>query len=403
MNIIEELQKAEPIYWENPHKKLWVEAEIDLSITTALIDDAEQRLLRFAPYFEVIAPETSKQQGLIESPLVETTDARLYLKRDDLLPIAGSIKARGGIHEVLKIAEKLAIQHDLILKTKDYSQFAEEKFRSLFSKHEIIVGSTGNLGLSIGIMSAKLGFRVTVHMSNDAKQWKKDLLRVKGASVVEHLGDYGKAVAQGRREEEQSENAFFIDDENSTALFSGYAVAARRLEQQLAQQGIVVSTEKPLAVYLPCGVGGGPGGVTYGLKTVFGDAVHCFFVEPVQSPCMLLGMATGKQHEISVQDIGLTNVTAADGLAVGTPSKFVGELMLPILDGILTVTDQELYDAVKCVYDKESIKIEPSAAAGLLGTSRSGFKASTNIAWLTGGSMVPIDEWRKYYEKGEAD
>lgn len=403
MNIIEKLQKAEPIYWENPHKKSWVEAEKDLSITTALIDDAEQRLLRFAPYFEVIAPETSKQQGLIESPLVETTDARLYLKRDDLLPIAGSIKARGGIHEVLKIAEKLAIQHKFIIKTKDYHQFAEEKFISLFSKYEIIVGSTGNLGLSIGIMSAQLGFHVTVHMSNDAKQWKKDLLREKGANVVEHLGDYGKAVEQGRSEAEKNDQAFFIDDENSTALFSGYAVAARRLAAQLEQDGIEVSTDKPLAVYLPCGVGGGPGGVTYGLKTVFGDAVHCFFVEPVQSPCMLLGMATEKHHAISVQEIGLSNITAADGLAVGTPSKFVGELMMPLLDGILTVTDQELYNAVKKLYDDESIKIEPSAAAGLLGPNRSKFKATTNIVWLTGGGMVPLEQWKTYYKKGEAD
>lgn len=408
MTIIQELQKAQPIYWENPSKKLWAEAESQLTITTKLIDDAEERLQRFAAYFESTEPATVEQHGLIESPLTEiklanSSNNTFLLKRDDLLPIAGSIKARGGIHEVLKIAEQLAIQHELIDSSKDYRQFTEEKFIRLFSTYEVIVGSTGNLGLSIGIMSAKLGFHVTVHMSNDAKQWKKDLLREKGAVVIEHLGDYGKAVEQGRQEAEKSANAFFIDDENSTALFSGYAVAARRLAKQLEEQQITVSTEEPLAVYLPCGVGGGPGGVAYGLKTIFGDAVHCFFVEPVQSPCMLLGMATGKHHAISVQDIGLTNKTAADGLAVGTPSKFVGEMMMPLLDGILTVSDQELYNTVALLADQYAIRVEPSAAAGLLGPSRSQFQAKTTIAWLTGGSMVPQAEWQTYYEKGATD
>ena len=59
---------------------------------------------------------------------------------------------------------------------------------------------------------------------------------------------------------------------------------------------------------------------------------------------MLVGMATGLNQEISVQDIGLTGLTHADGLAVGRPSGFVGRVMKNLLGGEFTIRDGKLYD-----------------------------------------------------------
>ncbi|MDV1069823.1 MULTISPECIES: D-serine ammonia-lyase [Klebsiella] len=427
--LLEELITLKETTWFNPSTTSLAEGLPYVGLTTEDVQDAHARLDRFAPYLAEAFPETAATGGIIESELVAipTMKARLektfsqpisgdlLLKKDSHLPISGSIKARGGIYEVLTHAEKLAIGAGLLNTADDYRKLLTPEFRGFFSQYSIAVGSTGNLGMSIGIMSARIGFKVTVHMSADARAWKKAKLRSHGVTVVEYEEDYGVAVEQGRKAAESDPNCFFIDDENSRTLFLGYSVAGERLKAQFAREGRVVDAAHPLFVYLPCGVGGGPGGVAFGLKLAFGDHVHCLFAEPTHSPCMLLGVYTGLHDQISVQDLGIDNLTAADGLAVGRASGFVGRAMERLLDGFYSLDDQTMYDMLGWLAEEEGIRLEPSALAGMAGPQRvcaseayqlmHGFTAeqmqnATHLVWATGGGMVPEEEMAQYLAKG---
>lgn len=434
-DLLTRLQQQQPTFWLNPNREPVSQALPALPVSHQDILDAAERLSRFAPLLSQLFPELEESQGIIESALVSAPGfekklasnfmarGSLYLKVDHSLPIAGSVKARGGIYEVLLIAETIATEQGLYQPNSSTLALLSDKVREIFAQYTLSVGSSGNLGLSIGVMASSLGFKSVVHMSADAKEWKKERLRKRGVTVVEHPGDFASAVEAGRKQAEQDDMIYFVDDENSLPLFLGYSVAALRLKEQLLEAKIPVDAEHPLFVYIPCGVGGAPGGITFGLKHIFGDAVHCFFAEPVDSPSMLVRLAAetlseDRRETLSVYDIGLHNNTEADGLAVPSASILVAKMMRRLVSGVFTVRDDSLFESLYDLYQSARLKIEPSAAAAFGGpewllNSDAGkayiaehslttvIKQANHILWTTGGAFVPDDEYQQFLEKGE--
>ncbi|MCB4209127.1 D-serine ammonia-lyase [Arthrobacter sp. UM1] len=397
-------------------------------ISPEALEEARARFEWFAPLVERIWPETAPSAGVIESRLVHTpalrealqreTDAELgplWAKCDNELPVTASVKSRGGINAVFAFAQRVLEESGIGLE-RGPLVFLEDGVREAMSRRTIAVGSTGNLGLSIGLAGRALGFRVQVHMSEDAKAWKKERLRAQGAEVIEHAGRFSTAVTEAREASAQDPSSFFIDDEQSSDLFLGYAVAARRLAGQLEALSVPVTADRPLFLYLPCGVGGSPGGIAYGATRLFGDRVRCVFVEPTHAPSVLLGTLTGLHERVHVADIGLDGLTEADGLAVQRPSALVGREVGGQVSAFATADDGDLVRALALAHSSEGLRAEPSAAAGLVaasslaraedgtlaraGISREQIRRGTHVAWLTGGAMMPDAEFGQLLRRG---
>lgn len=124
--LLNDLKATKEVIWYNNNYTNFNKVKDSLPISYNDVIDAKNRLERFAPYIKEIFPEV--KDGIIESPISPIGNMKnfmehsynkkiygdLILKRDDLLPIAGSIKARGGIYEVLKHAETLAMDKRLL-------------------------------------------------------------------------------------------------------------------------------------------------------------------------------------------------------------------------------------------------------------------------------------------------
>src|SRR5699024_8760173 len=106
--VFRRILNKNPVTWVNSKQRNMAKTNLPLGKEAML--EADQLWIRFAPFLRKAFPESKAENGMIESPLKEIPNMKkalesmknivvpgnFYLKCDNALPVAGSIKARGG-------------------------------------------------------------------------------------------------------------------------------------------------------------------------------------------------------------------------------------------------------------------------------------------------------------------
>ena len=246
-------------------------------------------------------------------------DCDVYLKPENL-QITGSFKVRGSGYKISQLTE-------------------EEKARG------VIACSAGNHAQGVALAATKYGIKSLICLPDGAPISKVEATKNYGAEVCMVPGVYDDAYNEALRLRDEKNYTFIhpFDDEN---VIAGQGTI-----------GIEIMNEMPDVDAVVCAIGGGGliAGVAYTIKQINPNC-KVYGVQAAGAPSMKNSVADGKIET-------LKNVqTIADGIAVKTPGTNTFELIKKYVDGIYTVSDDEIALAILTLMEQQKLVSEGAGA-----------------------------------------
>lgn len=283
-----------------------------------------------------VFPATPLQRNV---HLSERFEADIYLKREDLSPVR-SYKIRGALNAMRKQPDQ-----------------------ALF-----VCASAGNHAQGVAFMCKHLGKKGVIFMPVTTPQQKIQKTRMFGGDNIEvHLiGDYFDDTLAAAQAWCAKEGGHFLSPFDDADVIEGQASIAVEIEEQFGGT--------PDHVILP--VGGG--GMSSGVATFFGDAVHCLFVEPTGGACLRAALAAG--HPVALDKVD----TFVDGAAVGKIGARPFDLLKHIpLPDVLAISEDRICTTIIEMLNVEGIVLEPAGALSV--------EALSDVrSWIRGKSVVCV-------------
>lgn len=292
-----------------------------------------------------VLKEVIRTTDLIRAPKINP-DAEVFLKTENL-QVTGSFKVRGAYFKISQLTE-------------------EEK------KKGVIACSAGNHAQGVALAASKAGIKSLICLPDGAPISKVEATKGYGAEVCLVAGVYDDAYQKALALRDEKGYTFIhpFDDEN---VIAGQGTIGLELLDQLPDMDAVV---------VPIGGGGLISGVAFAIKQL-NPNIKVYGVQAAGAPSMAKSLEGGKIERLD------SVATLADGIAVKEPGVNTFELCSKYVDGVVTVTEDEISCAILSLIEQQKLIAEGAGAVSVAAVmfNKIPVKGKKVVCLVSGGNI----------------
>ena len=315
-------------------------------LSLEMIQDAKKVL-------DGVATETPLFQSKVINP-----DADVYIKCENM-QVTGSFKLRGAYYKTVNLTDEEA-------------------------KNGVVACSAGNHAQGVALAAQKKGMPAVICMPAGAPMAKVEATRSYGAEVVLVPGVYDDAAAKAAELKEEK-GYTFLHPFNDDYVMAGQGTVGLEILERLEDAEVVL---------VPIGGGGLISGISCAIKSLKPNC-KVYGVQATGAPSMYNSIRGGKIETLSEVS------TVADGIAVKQPGDKTFEMCQKYVDGIVTVTEEEIASAILLLLEKHKMVAEGAGAVSVAAAmhNKVDITGKKTVCVISGGN-VDINILDRIIDKG---
>lgn len=262
-----------------------------------------------------------RRTDMIMAPKINP-DCEVHLKTENL-QVTGSFKVRGAAYKISQLSE-------------------EEKAKG------VIACSAGNHAQGVALAATKSGIKSLICLPDGAPISKVEATRKYGAEICLVEGVYDDAYNRALQLKDEM-GYTFIHPFNDEDVIAGQGTIGLEILEQLPDVDVVI---------VPVGGGGLISGVAFAIKSL-NPNVKVYGVQASGAPSMLRSIADGKVEKLDEVS------TIADGIAVKEPGDVTFQMCQKYVDGIVSVSEDEIAAAILALIEQQKLIAEGAGAVSV--------------------------------------
>jgi threonine dehydratase len=268
----------------------------------------------------------------------------------------------------------------VFVKAECFQRGGAFKFRGAYNKiaslghnervHGVLAYSSGNHAQAVAIAARLLGTTATIVMPEDAPTAKLEATRGYGAEIVmyDRFADDREAIGARLAAER---GLALVKPYDDPLVMAGQGTVALELLVEVPELDLLVT---------PVGGGGLIAGCATVAKTLH-PGLRVAGVEPAAGDDTARSLAAGERVSVGVPR------TIADGLQTAQPGELTFEVNRELVDEVVTVSDEEIVDAMAFLFDRMKLVVEPSGAVGVAALLNGRLRGTKVGVVITGGNV----------------